>query len=202
MAFFRRSDIRAIVGESCTEEIENKLMALHIGVVDTYKDQIEALKTERDKYKADADKLPDVQKELDGIKGGEDFKAKYDKEHQDFEAYKQQVVQEAETAKVKTAYRKLLRDKQISEKRLDAVMRATDFSKMKLDKDGNLADVDALKKAIDDEWADFKVTQRQRGAEVANPPSTDTGDGNDGIRQLTAKWHEARYGKTPQANNN
>lgn len=183
---FTRSEIRAILGDAHTDEIENALMALHLGVVDP-------LKEERDRYQADADKLPDIQKQLDGLKNGEDFKAKYEKEHSDFEAYKTQVAKEAETAKVKAAYRKLLQDEKINDKRLDVVMRSTDFSSMKLDGDGNLVDVDALKKTINKDWADFKVTQKQRGLQTPTPPSGDNGGAGD-IRQMVAKWHADRFG--------
>ena len=192
---FKRADIRNVLGENYSDEIANKLIALHVGVVDAMKDEAETLKAERDKYKAEAEKLPGVQKELDDIKGGEDFKAKYEKERDDFAAYKKQVAQEAETEKIKAAYRKLLIDEKINEKRLDAVMRTTDFSKMKLDKDGNLADVDGLKKTIDDEWAEFKVKTTERGAKVDNPPETDNG-GKPTSRaaELAAKFHQEKYG--------
>ena len=61
MAKFQRKDLRDIIGESCTEDIENRIMALHLGVVDQMKDDIA-------KYKAEAEKLPGVQKELDDMK--------------------------------------------------------------------------------------------------------------------------------------
>ncbi len=51
MAKFTRAEIRNILGEACTEEIENRLVALHLGVVDPLKDDLT-------KYKADAEKLP------------------------------------------------------------------------------------------------------------------------------------------------
>lgn len=145
------------------EEKENQIMAGHIGVTDGLKDKIEELK-------AEADKAADLQKQLDGINGGEDFKKKYEDEHQAFEDFKKQTAQDAESAKVKAAYRKLLTDEGISVKRLDSILKVTDFSKMKLDKDGNLDKVDDLKKAINDEWSEFKTTVTTQGAKVENPP--------------------------------
>ena len=50
MAKFTRAEIRNILGDACTEEIENRLVALHLGVVDPLKDDLT-------KYKADAEKL-------------------------------------------------------------------------------------------------------------------------------------------------
>jgi hypothetical protein len=171
------------------------LIALHLGVVDPIKDERDTLKAERDKYKVDADKLPDVQKELDGYKNGEDFKAKYEKEHTDFEAYKKQVTDEAEAAKVKAAYRKLLGEEKISDKRYDAIIKVTDFSGMKLDKDGNLENADGLRKKINEDWSEFKVTTRQRTGMVETPPSGNNGSGGlSRAAQLAAKYQAEKYG--------
>lgn len=74
---FTRSELRIILGDARTDEIENKLVALHLCVVDALKDERDSLKAERGRLKAEADKLPDVQKELDSLKNGEDFKDKY-----------------------------------------------------------------------------------------------------------------------------
>jgi hypothetical protein len=37
-------------------------------IINAHTETVDALKNERDKYKADAEKLPEVQKELDGMK--------------------------------------------------------------------------------------------------------------------------------------
>ena len=147
-----------------TDEQITAVIEEHVAVTD-------ALKQQRDGYKADADKLADVQKQLDEAKAGEDFKAKYEQTQKEFDAYKAQIAQEAETAKIQAAYRELLRAEKINEKRFDVVCRATDFSGMKLGKDGTLQNADALKEAIRKDWADFKVTQETKGADVQTPPA-------------------------------
>lgn len=154
--------------ELSAKEKAQKIMDEHITVTN-------GLKDERDSYKQEAEKAADIQKELDGIKGGEDFKKKYEDEHEAFENFKKQTAQDAETAKVKAAYRKLLADEGISEKRLDSILKVTDLSKVKLDKDGNLDKIDDLKKAINDEWGEFKTTVTTKGADVDNPPKTANG---------------------------
>ena len=151
--------------ELSAKEKAQKIMDEHITVTN-------GLKDERDSYKQEAEKAADIQKELDGIKGGEDFKKKYEDEHKAFEDFKKQTAQDAETAKVKAAYRKLLADEGISEKRLDSILKVTDLSKVKLDKDGNLENADDLKKAINDEWGEFKTTVTTKGADVEKPPQT------------------------------
>ena len=165
-------------------------------VMDAHTEVTDALKKQRDEYKADAEKLPEVQKQLDEMKGNEDYKAKYENEHKAYEDYKNQVKAEADQAKLKAAYRKLLADEQISEKRLDAIIRATDFSGMKLDKDGNLDKLDDLKKKIGEDWGDFKVTVKERGAHVDNPPKPDNGGNgaNPRAAELAKRFYERRYG--------
>ena len=195
MAKFARAEIRKIIGENCTDEMETALIALHHSIVDEVKDQLDAAKAETAKYKAEADKLPGVQQELDALKGGEDYKAKYDKEHKDFEDYKKQIADGEELTKKKAAYRKLLADEHISEKRLDAVLRLTDFSGIQLDKDGNLQNTDALKKAIGEEWGEYKVTTQKRGASVPTPPSEDNGGKTmSRAAELAAQYRATKYG--------
>ena len=147
------------------KEKAQKIMDEHISVTN-------GLKDERDSYKADAEKATDLQKQLDDIANGEDFKKKYEEEHQAFEDFKKKTESDANAAKVGAAYRKLLSGEGISEKRLDAILKVTDLSKMRLDKDGNLEKADELKKAINDEWGEFKTTVTEKGAVVEKPPQT------------------------------
>ena len=148
-----------------TEQQISAIMDEHTAVTDRMKNEIE-------QYKAAANQLPEVQKELDALKGGEDYRAKYDAEHQAFEDYKAKIARDADAAAVKAAYRKLLSDERISEKRLDSVLRVTDFSGMKLGKDGNLDGEDKLRETIRTEWADFVTETTERGAPVATPPAS------------------------------
>lgn len=196
---FKRQEIREILGEAYTDEIATKLVELHRGVVDPLKDDLDAAKRDATKYKAEADKVPGLQKDLDEAKKGEDWKDRYEKEHQSFEDYKTKIARDAETAKVQAAYKKLLIEEKISEKTLDAVMAATDYSGMKLKDDGTLDGVEDLKKAIDTKWGSFKVSQRQRGKDVETPPAGAQGGSDGSVRDYVRKLHEARYG-APQQN--
>ncbi len=78
-------------------------------IIEAHSESVEALKQQRDTYKADAEKLTSVQAELDSLKNGDDYKAKYEKEHQDFEDYKQEIAsQNTKGAKEKAANLKKL----------------------------------------------------------------------------------------------
>jgi hypothetical protein len=198
---FKRAEIREILGEAYTDEIATKLVELHRGVVDPLKDDLDAAKRDATKYKAEAEKLPGLQKELDEAKKGEDWKSKYESEKKAHDDYKAKVAQDAETAKVKAAYKKLLTEEKISEKSLDAVLNVTDYSKMKLKEDGTLDGIEDLKKDINTRWGGFKVTQRQRGQQVETPPAGGNPDGSDdSIRKMTAQWHAERFGAAPKEN--
>lgn len=172
---FKRTELREILGEAYTDEIATKLVELHRGVLDPIRDDLDAAKRDVTRLKAEAEKVPGIQQELDELKKGEDWKGKYEKEHQSFEDYKGQVARDAETAKVKAAYKKLLIEERISDRTIDAILNATDYSGMKLKEDGTLEGVDDLKNGITEKWGGFRVTTRQRGEKVDNPPSTGNG---------------------------
>lgn len=195
---FGRKDIRDILGEAYTDEIGTKLVNLHRGVLDPIKDELDSAKVDAAKWQKEAEKVPSLETELAGLKK-EDWKTKYEKEHSDFEGYKTKIAQDAETAKVKAAYKKLLIDEKISDKTIDAVMAATDYSKMKLKEDGSLDGIEDLKKTIDSQWGSFRVKTRQRGENVDNPPPGGNNDGADtSIRDRMAARHAARYGALPE----
>lgn len=199
---FKRQEIREILGEAYTDEIATKLVELHRGVVDPLKDDLDAAKRDATKYKAEADKVPGLQKDLDEAKKGEDWKDKYEKEHQSFEDYKTKIARDAETAKVEAAYRKLLTEERVSDKAMTLIIAAkkAEFSNMKLKEDGTLDGVDDLKKEINEKYADFRVSQRQRGEQVGNPPAGAPGGSDSSVREYVRKMHEARYGTPPQQN--
>ena len=151
--------------ELTAKEKAQQIMDGHITVTDGLKEEREALKQE-------AEKAADLQKQLDDLANGEDYQKKYEDEHRAFEDFKKQTASDAEAARVKSAYRKLLAREGISEKRLDTILKVSDLSKMKLDKDGNLEGEEDLVKAINAEWGDFKTTVREKGAVVEKPIQT------------------------------
>ena len=168
MAFGRKWLDEIIQNEDLSpKEKAQKIMDEHISVTN-------GLKDDRDSYKEKAEKADTLQKEIDALKSGDDFKQKYEDEHKAFEDFKKQTANQAESDAVKAAYRKMLADEGISEKRIDAIIKVTDFSKMKRDKDGNLEGADDLRKAINDEWGDFKTKVTEKGATVENPPKVGT----------------------------
>lgn len=141
-------------------------------IIDEHTNVTQGLIADRDKYKADAEELPKVQKQLDDLqKGDNDWKTKYEKEHNDFESFKKDVSDKENAAKVRDAYQRLLEDAGVASKHLKTVLRVTDFSGMKLDKDGNLEGADKLTESIKSDWSDFISTTSTKGAGVQDPPA-------------------------------
>jgi hypothetical protein len=145
MAKFTRAEIRNILGEACTEEIENRLVALHLGVVDPIKDDLT-------KYKADAEKLPGVQKELDDLKAAGDggYKEKYEKEHSAFEAFKTDITAKESKAAKEKAVRAYFKSKNITGANLDLAMRGCGEEMAALELDGEkIKDTKSLDALVD-----------------------------------------------------
>ena len=145
-------------------------------IIEMHTDTVDGLKNDISKYKADAEKLPGVQKELDDLKakGDDGYKEKYEKEHKAFEDFKtEQSNKEARAAKEK-AYRDLLIAAGISEKRVDSVLKVSDIDNVELE-DGKIKGADELTKTIKTEWADFIISTETRGANTHNPPANNSG---------------------------
>lgn len=151
-------------------------------IIEAHTETTNALKEERDGYKADADKLADVQKELDKAKkaakdDGEEtvLKSEYDALKTEYDKYKGEITAEKERNAKETAYRELLKAAGVSDKRISAVVKATDIDGIELDKDGKIKDADERTNNIKTEWADFIETTSEKGANTANPPKNDGG---------------------------
>lgn len=139
-------------------------------IIEGHDETVQALKKERDDYKTKAANTEalktenaDLKKQIEAGKGDTDWKAEYDKLKADTEA-------KESLAKVKAAYRKLLKDAKIDDDVLDTVMDATKFDGMKLDKDGGLKDADKLTESINTKWAKFVVTEGKKATPTKTPP--------------------------------
>lgn len=145
-------------------------------IIEEHAETVNALKQQRDQYKVDAEKLPGVQKELDDLKeaaekdGENPYKAKYEDLQQQFDDYKADVTAKETKAKKTAAYRKLLKDAKVSEKRLDSILKLSPVDDVELDDNGEIKDAADVKKKIEEEWSDFIVTEETHGADSNNPP--------------------------------
>ena len=164
-------------------------------VVEAHTETVDGLKSQMAGYKADAEKLEGVQRELDDLKAkddGEDYKSKYDSEHAAFEKYKNDQNAKESAALAERLYREQLNALGITGKRADSIVRLTDLSTVKV-KDGKLEDADGVKKGIQTDYADFIPNTNTYGANVDNPP--DNGGGVSSRAARVAKdYYAAIYG--------
>ena len=166
-------------------------------IISAHLDTVNELKEARDRYKADAEKLPGVQQELADAKADGEYKSKYDTLKSEYDQYKADVEAEKANDAKRTQYRKLLEECGIPEKRLDAVLRLVDMNDVAVDKDGNISGVDDIKKSIKADWADFIPEDANRGADTADPPAGGNGSTHTPSRaaMVAQKHYEAIYGK-------
>lgn len=150
-------------------------------IIEAHSETVDALKQERDGYKEDAEKFSELQKELKDLRENakddskNPWKVKYDALKDEYDKYKSD--EESKTVKrnKEDAYKALLKECGVSDKRIGSVLKVTDIDKVELDKDGKIKDADSLKASIKDEWSDFITSDGKKGADTATPPSNTGG---------------------------
>lgn len=174
-------------------------------IISAHTETINALREERDTFKADAEKLPAVQAELDKFKTAAEkdkpFETQYNDLKAEYDKYKADVSAKATKAAKETAYRALLKETGIADKRIDAVIRVADLDSFELDKDGKIKDSDKMKESIKTEWSDFIITSGQQGASTATPPGGNNGGAGGNLSraaELAAKYQANLYGKVKE----
>lgn len=154
-------------------------------IFEAHEESISALRSVRDdlqdklqKAESENERLATVEKDLaranmrleDAQKAADDLKQL----RQEYDAYKLEIREKTVSEGKRKAYKKMLVDAGIPEKRHDAILKVTDLAKLDLAEDGTLGNAADLSKTIKSEWADFIVTEKKQGADTPTPP-TNTG---------------------------
>ena len=159
---------KLLKGMGLTDEQVDSIIEMHSETVDGLKEQVKT-------YKADAEKLPNVQKELDDLKAAGDggFKEKFEKEHSDFENFKK-TIQEKETKAAKeSAAKAFFESKGITGNSLEIAMRGSSAEIAALDLDGEkIKDSSALDALVNGTFKALVSTTTTKGANIPNPPVT------------------------------
>lgn len=182
-------------------------------IISAHMETVTPLKQERDNYKLKADQYDEVQKELNETKEklteyeesdeAESWKAKHDqieaenkKLQKAFDDYKADIQSKELTAKKKAAYRELLKEAGITDKRIDMALKMSDYSSIDFDKDGEIKNAEAVTEKIKTDWSDLIAFEQTKGADVPKPPAGDGGSPSGSTRAAeVAKAHYARiYG--------
>lgn len=160
MAFGRK----ALKAMGLTDEQVDSLIEMH-------DESIAGLKA----YKADAEKLIEVQKQLDEANrklesaGKDDYKDKYEA-----------LLQETKNKEIRTskeaALKGLLDELGISEKGKALALKYTDMNGVELDEAGKLTNGAAVRDAVLADWGDYKEHVTEKGANVVTPPAGSGGN--------------------------
>jgi hypothetical protein len=94
---------------------------------------------------------------------------------EEFKEYKKDIEAKATKESKSKAYRDMLKEAGISDKRIEAVLKVSDVDSIEFDDEGNVKDKDELLKGIKDEWSDFIQTADVQGANTDNPPANTGG---------------------------
>lgn len=180
----------------------DEIISAHSETVSALKEERDKYKTEAEKYKADAEKLPDVEKELNDLKNTVEKDGSFEKKYNDlkteYDKYKNDVDTEKTTAKKTAAYKALLKEAGVSEKRIASILKlkAAEIPELELTEDDKIKDAEERTKSIKEEWADFIETNGKQGAEIKTPPEGNGGNGDKPSRaaQLYKEYLANKYG--------
>lgn len=154
---------KLLKGMGLTEEQIDSIIDAHVETVD-------ALKA----YKSDAEKLKDVQKELEDLKakGDDSWKDKHDKVKKEFDDYKKGIETKEARASKEKALKSYFESKNITGKNLNIAMRgcASDIDALELDGD-KIKDTRAIDALISGDFADLVSTTKTKGSDPATPPA-------------------------------
>jgi len=193
-------------------------------IIEAHTETVDALKEQRDGYKADAEKakslsaeLEDARKKLDEAQndnGAEELRNDYEKQtaeleklreaneslQSEFDAYKADVEANDAKRRKSDAYKELLDKAGIAPKYAGKVLRVTDLDGIELEEDGSVKDADKAIEGIKSEWSEFIAKKETKGAEPETPPTTSkTVEGvSDRASRIIAQHYEKKYGKSEE----
>ena len=143
-------------------------------IIEAHTDTVDGLKADINRFRSDAEKLPGIQEELDGLKAAGDggYKEKYEKEHSDFEAYKTDITAKEGKAAKEKAVRAYFEGKKITGANLDLAMRGCGAEMAALEMDGDkIKDTKSLDALLDGAYKSLISTTETQGSNPANPPA-------------------------------
>lgn len=155
----------------------DEIIKAHAETVDALKEERDSYKDKAEKFDAEHDKVAKLEKKVEELNDSnkDSYKVKYEAIKEEFADYKKGIESEKTKAEKTNAFKALLKEIGISDKRIDSVTKISDIDGLKLDKDGKIEGVDELKKSLSEEWADFIEKTGTQGAKTATPPASGGG---------------------------
>ena len=162
-------------GMGLTSDQISAIIEAHTETVEGLKASAKEAEKKAEGYDALVAEKGKLEKKYEALKeasGSDDWKAKYDALKDDFEAYKKDVSAKESEAARSNAYKALLKEAGVSEKRLETVLKAEkpNIGELEMDDDGKFKDSEKIIENIKTEWSDFITTTETRGIKTATPP--------------------------------
>ena len=164
-------------------------------IIEAHTDTVDGLKADVAKYKADAEQLPKVQRELDTLKAAGDsgYQEKYEKVKKEFDDYKAEISTKETKAAKEKAVRDYYESKGITGKSLEIAIRGSGAEIDALELDGDkIKDTSALDELVKGTFSGLVTTTAVEGAKTATPP-TNTGGGKRTKADIYKKDDHGRY---------
>jgi len=185
-------------GMNLTEEQVSAIIDAHTETVDGLKEQLKQFKT-------DAEKLPEVQRELE--KAQKDLEKSGDaaKIQKDFDDYKAEVQAKETRVKKEAALRKVAKDAGLTDAGIAKAVKYSDYTAIELDDKDEIKEPKNLIKSLREEWPEHLVKENTKGADTPTPPGGNGGNGSKGnprAAEVYKEYHAALYGQPQQQNNN
>lgn len=193
-------------------------------IIEAHTETVDALKEQRDGYKADAEKASSLSDELEKVRRQlkeaqssdeyDELESKYSAEHKEledlrqanqslqseFDAYKEQTEAKETERQKSEAYRKLLEDAGIAPKYVGSVLGVAKLSDFELDEDGTIKGADKLTEKVKADFPEFVARQETSGAGTENPPETTKtkSDVSPIAQRIIDSHYQKKYGKSEE----
>lgn len=130
-------------------------------VIDAHSETVNGLKAEISKYKDEAEKLSDVQRQLDEanskLKNSGDYKEKYESEKAAHEKLKTDIQTKETTTKKTDALKSLLKSKGYSDNGIGKITKYGGYvDGIELDDEGKITNSEKLMNSVESEWSEYK----------------------------------------------
>lgn len=171
-------------------------------IIEAHSETVNGLKADRDKYKEQAGKVADLQKQLEEAEAAaqsNDWQEKFEAERKAFEDFKSQVEGEkAEAAKAKAYREQVLAKAGIGAEYIDDVMGVTKLDTVKVGEDGTIEGAEELASKAREKWSSFVVKTKTTGSDPATPPKgANLPEGADpAVERRMAERHARMFGTT------
>lgn len=159
-------------------------------IISAHAETVEGLKEQIAQFKADAEKLPKVQEELEKAKAAAKDGGEYEKLKEQFDKYKAEVAEKETLAAKKTALQKVAKDAGLTDAGIAKALKYSDFGKIELDDKGEAKNASDLMKGLKEEWAEYIGSTETKGADTPKPPAQQQKDYDS---MSDADYYKATY---------